>query len=111
MAVNKEALLKAKFGIEEVEVPGVGTVEIRPLSRSEALALYGKEMDVAEMERQLISKAMTNPSLTEDEVKEWQDVAPAGQIQPVIEAIVTASGMEQHAAKAAYADFRGKPGA
>lgn len=105
--ISKEALLKKRFGEEEVEVPGVGTVRVRALTRGQALQLEGKEMDVAEMERRLISQAMVEPSLTEEEVGQWQDLTTAGELQVVMEAIVRLSGMEAHAGKAAYQQFRG----
>jgi hypothetical protein len=105
--VSKAELLKKRFGEEEVEVPGVGTVRVRALTRGQALELQGKEMPVSEMERRLISTAMVEPSLTEDEVQQWQDNTPAGELQPVVEAIARLSGMEQHAGKAAYQQFRG----
>lgn len=105
--VSKADLLKKRFGEEEVEVPDVGTVRVRALTRGQALELQGKEMDAADMERRLLSLAMVEPSLTEDEVRQWQDMTTAGELQPVVEAIVRLSGMEQHAGKAAYQQFRG----
>lgn len=105
--ISKADLLKKRFGEEEVEVPGVGTVRVRALTRGQALELQGKEVEVAEMERRLISMAMVEPKLTEDEVKEWQDNTTAGELQGVMEAIVRLSGMEAHASKAAYQQFRG----
>lgn len=105
--VSKADLLKKRFGEEEVEVPGVGTVRVRALTRGQALELQGKEMPVVEMERRLIALAMVEPKLTEDEVGEWQDNTTAGELQGVMEAIVRLSGMEAHAGKAAYQQFRG----
>lgn len=105
--VTKEALLKKRFGEEEVEVPDVGTVRVRALTRGQALELQGQEMEVAAMERRLISLAMVEPSLSEEEVGQWQDNTTAGELQGVMEAIVRLSGMEAHAGKAAYQQFRG----
>lgn len=104
--VSKTDLLKKRFGEEEVEVPGVGAVRVRALTRGQALELQGQEMEVAEMERRLISTAMVEPTLTEEEVRQWQDNTPAGELQGVMEAIVRLSGMEAHAGKAAYQQFR-----
>lgn len=109
--VDKAALLKKRFGVEDVEIPGVGTVQVRPLSRAEAMKVQGVEMDAEAMERLLVSRAMVSPELTEEEVGEWQANSPAGELQPVVEAIVRLSGMEQKSAKSAYADFRDQPGA
>lgn len=106
--ISKENLLKARFGEEEVEIPDVGTVRVRGLTRGQALQLEGKEMDAGLMERRLISLAMVEPKLTEEEVEQWQNNTLAGELQAVMEAIVRLSGMEAHAGKAAYQQFRGE---
>lgn len=106
MPVDKAALLSKRFGVEDVEVPGVGTVQIRALTRAEALSVRGVEMDAEVLEQKLIAMAMVDPQLTEPEVKEWQGCATAGEIQIIVEAIVRISGMEGYTAKAAYANFR-----
>lgn len=107
MTVSKGDLLKARFGIEDVEIPGVGTVKVRALTRGEALQVQGQEMGIAEMEQKLIALAMVEPKLTEAEVKEWQDNSTAGEIQVVTEVIVRLSGMEQSAPKEAMKRFPG----
>lgn len=104
--IDKAALLKQRFGEEEVEIPGVGTVRVRALTRGEALQVQGVESDVAELERKLIAWAMVEPKLTENEVKTWQDSSPAGELQTITEAIVRLSGMEQHAQREAMKKFR-----
>lgn len=105
MTISKEDLIKTRFGVEDVEIPGVGTVKVRPLTRGEALQLQGVEMDVVEMEQKLLSRAMVEPKLTEAEVKEWQDNSAAGEIQVITEAIIRLSGMEQYAAREAMKRF------
>lgn len=106
MAVDKAALLTRRFGTEDVEVPGLGTMQVRALTRAEALSVQGVEMDVEVLEQKLISMALVDPKLTEVEVKEWQACASAGEIQVIVEAIVRISGLEGYSAKAAYANFR-----
>lgn len=105
VSLSKEDLLKKRFGVEDVEIPNVGTVKVRALTRGEALQVQGVEMPVAEMEQRLVSLAMVEPKLTEAEVKEWQDNSTAGEIQAVTEVIVRLSGMEQGAAKEAMKRF------
>lgn len=104
--VSKEALLKRRFGVVDVPVDGVGVVQVRPLSRAEALELQGVEMPVAEVERRLVSKAMVSPSLTEDEVRIWQENSPAGELEPVANRIAELSGMVPESAKEAMKTFR-----
>lgn len=105
VTVSKEDLLKARFGIEDVEIPGVGTVKVRALTRGEALQVQDVELPTAEMEQKLIAWAMVEPKLTEADVKEWQDNSTAGEIQAVTEVIVRLSGMEQHSPKEAMRRF------
>jgi len=97
--IDKAALLAERFGVHDVEIAGVGTVQVRPLSRAEALALQGRELDAAHMERHLLALAMVAPKLTEDEVGTWQANSPAGELEPVADKILTISGMKKEAAK------------
>lgn len=107
---SKAALLaKTSVGPEEMEVPGVGTVSIRPLTRAEALGMQDIDMRADLMEQKLLALAMVDPQLTEDEVAEWQANSPAGLMHDVVLRIIEISGMHQVAAKSAYADFRGRP--
>lgn len=108
MTMSKADLLaKRAFGVEDVEIPGVGAVKVRPLSRSEALEIQGVELSVAEMEQRLVAIAMVEPKLTEAEVAQWQANSPAGELQPVAQAVARLSGMEQSAPKEAVKQFRG----
>lgn len=107
MAIDKAALLKARSDQKDVEIPGVGTVRIRSLTRAEALALQGKETPVSEIEQKLLSAALVDPKLTEDEVRQWQEASPAGELEPIMEAILDLSGMAREAPKEAYQRFRG----
>lgn len=87
----------------EVEVPGMGTVRVRGLSRAEQL-LTVKQGDidvagnpditrVAAIERRMLAKAMVDPELTEDEVGQWQARATNGELEPVTEKVSELSGM------------------
>lgn len=110
--LSKADLLKELFGTEEVEIPGRGgTVRIRPLSRHEALTMQGVEMDAAVQERKLLALALTEPKLTERDVEAWQKAAPAGELQPLVAAIVRLSGLEQRTTvNEAVTTFRDQPG-
>lgn len=104
--IDREALLKGRSGQEDIEIEGVGTVRVRPLTRGEALQVADKPLDAAEMERKIIAWGLVEPALSEADIKAWQDSSPAGDIQTVVDAIVRLSGMEKHAAKQAYQQFR-----
>jgi hypothetical protein len=103
----KAKLLAARgLGTRLVEVEGVGKVEVRGLTRAEALEIQGREMDAAEMECRLLSMAMVDPALTAEEVAEWQKVAPVGELEPISAAIQELSGMRVKAVGAEMRHFR-----
>lgn len=104
--IDKEKLLAERFGVEVVELPGVGEVKVRAMTRGEALQVRGKPDDVGAMERKVLSWTMVDPKMSEEDVKAWQDCSPAGEIQTVFEAVVRLSGMEVDSAKSAYKSVR-----
>lgn len=118
MGIDKESLLKARIEEAEIEIPGVGTVRVRGLTRGEVISMHKATdnehtMDgprVLVIERKMIAAGMVDPQLTEDEVKQWQQNSPAGELDPIAKKITELSGMEQGAGKAAMRSFRGQPG-
>lgn len=93
---------------DDVEVPGIGTVRVRGLSRKEVLAVRkATDNDTAKidgprilvLERKMVAAAMLDPEMTEAEVAEWQDVSGAGEMEPVIEKIQKLSGLMEGAGK------------
>lgn len=79
------------FARTTVTLPGLGDVEIRALSRAEALALNSSgELDVAEAEARIIAAATDTPY---DDVVAWLCKVPAGSVQPLMNAITELSGM------------------
>lgn len=107
-AISKAELLKARSEGDrgEVELPGGGSVVVRGLTRKEALAMKADEADPAGVERKMIALALVEPALTEDEVGQWQEVAGAGDLEPVVDAILELSGMHPDAPKQAVKRFR-----
>lgn len=104
-AVSKEALLAARgLGTESVEVPGVGTVVVRGLSRVEVVALANVTADV--MEIRSLTAGMVEPSLTFEEVEEWRKEASSEVIRPISDAILTLSGLAEGARHEAERQFR-----
>lgn len=91
---------------EPVELPGVGTVIVRGLTRFE-LALSGKDTDdPAEIEANSVSLAMLDPKLTPAEVQEWMRGAPAGEVNRVTLKIRQLSGLTEGAQKSNVAEVR-----
>jgi hypothetical protein len=97
--LTKEQLLAQRFGVREYEIPGVGTIKVRSLTRGQALEVVGKELDKAEAERYLLSRGLAEPELTEDDVRVWQDNSPAGEIQEIAKLITELSGLSDGAPK------------
>lgn len=107
--VDKAALLSgAAFGLVKFPVPGFGIIQIKPLSRAQAMAVYNRDLDAAEMEQVVVSSACVNPTFTPAEVEQWQASSTAGgPLLQLVNKILEISGMEIGAGKAAYKRFRG----
>lgn len=111
----KAQLLSRRIDEDDVEIPGVGAVRVRGLSRGEVFALRkakeaGRLKDDAAWDRRLVSLAMVNPAMTEDEVGVWQDSSPAGELEDVTKKIQELSAMAEGADKSSVEDVRGEPG-
>jgi hypothetical protein len=105
--MEKTALLTERLPRDEVEIKGVGTVTVRGLSRYELLlAGKGQNDDVAAMERRMLSMALVDPEMSEDDVAAWQKCSPAGEIMPIVNKINELSGVGREAQKEAYKSLR-----
>lgn len=101
--MDKEALLRSRLPEDDVEIPDLGTVRVRGLSRYEVL-LAQKELPkgVLAMERVMLRFGMVDPPMSEDDVTAWQKASPAGELEPVTRRIQSLSGMGDGADKAQY---------
>lgn len=110
MTVDKESLLKARLPEADVDLPGVGTVRVRGLSRAEVLEIQKVAgSGTAMLERRMIAVAMVAPRMSEGEVREWQEASPAGELEPVTDKIQELSGVAADSAKAVYKEFDADP--
>jgi hypothetical protein len=107
MTVSKEDLLKQRFGVTDYEIADVGTVQVRALTRGEALQVVGVERDKRELEAQIVAWAMVEPKLTEAEVRTWMDNSPAGELQGLTQFITKLSGLGEGAPKSGLPGVRG----
>lgn len=106
----KARLLKPRIAEADVEIPGLGTVRVRGLTRVEAIMV--QKMDGPEAyDRMTISLGMVNPPMTQAEAGQWQRSSPAGEIDPVTDKIAELSGMTKRAGKEVYKEFEDDPGA
>ncbi|WP_410669133.1 hypothetical protein [Amycolatopsis sp. cmx-4-68] len=99
MTVSKEDLLAKRFGVEDFEVPELGTFRIRALTRAQALEIKDREMPVAIAEQRILSRAVVEPQLSEEDVAELQAHVPAGLLEPLVDRIATISGMTKGSPK------------
>lgn len=103
--MDKEVLFAPRLAEEDLEIPGIGTVRVRGLSRAEAMKMQNCG-SVEAQERLMISLGVVEPKLTEAEAGRWQKAAPAGELQPVSEAIGRLSGLVVDGDKEAYKSLR-----
>ncbi|MFG3709482.1 hypothetical protein [Micromonospora sp. NPDC047730] len=111
MAVDKAALFRARCPEADVELPGVGTVRVRGLTRAEVIEIGKGANDGKDMEPYSLSLAMVDPRLTEDEVREWTRVATFGELETLNHEINRLSGIAGRADKEAYKSPPGGSGA
>jgi hypothetical protein len=103
--VDKEALFAPRLPEDDVEVPGVGTVRVRALTRLEAMKVQSAG-SVEATDRLLLSFGLVDPKLTEDEARRWQGASVATEIEPVSNRILELSGMAEGADKESYKSLR-----
>lgn len=97
--MNRDDLLVKRLIAEPVELPGVGTIMVRGLSRGEVFDLRAKDLSVAELEVQTIALCMVDPVLSTDDVRDWSYNAPAHEIDLVFAKIRQLSGLSEGAQK------------
>lgn len=112
MAIDKSALLRPQLPESDVDVPGVGTVRVRGLSRLEAIgANRAQEAGGTEaLYRYLLHVGLVEPALSEAEVETLMGSLTAGQVDAVATEIGVLSGLMEDSAKEAVRTFRGDPG-
>lgn len=109
--MDKARLFEERMPREDVEVPGIGKVTVRAMSRYEQM-LIGKTSngDPLVFERKTLAVTLVDPELTEDEVERWQKAAPAGEMGYLLKTVNRLSGLDKEAKeaqKAAFEAFRG----
>lgn len=96
MPLSKEELIqRSTASVDdtlEVEIPDVGSVIVKALTRSQALRVAdGKNTEVRDA--MIVAYGMVEPSMTVREVKEWFKQVPAGMVQALSEQIAEFSGL------------------
>lgn len=104
--MDKELLFKPRLTEAEVEVPGVGTVRVRTMTREELHTL--KDVDTGVGERKVLAACLVDPVLTEEEVLRWQRAAGVAELSGVVDRILELSGLLDGADKSGLPGVRGK---
>jgi hypothetical protein len=99
--MDKELLFKSRLPEADVDIPGVGTVRVRGLSRIEAMHVQEANGTEAQ-ERRILAIGMVDPELTESEVGQWQKASIASELEPVSTKIAELSGLLPGADKATF---------
>lgn len=89
--VDKAALLAPRLPEDDVEIPGVGTVRVRALSRAEAMKV--QRLPSKERDAQTIALGMMDPPMSVDDVKAWAAASPAAEMEAVARRIAELSGI------------------
>lgn len=113
MTLSRDDLFRLRLDTADVEIPGLGTVKIRALSREEVLGFRkirtdeGLNLgeDAAAMEAHMVSAALVDPKLTVEDAARWQAASPVGELEVLTDAIAELSGMNTGAAKEAVKRF------
>lgn len=106
--VDKAALLAAtEFETADVEIPKMGYVTVRGMSRAELhrVRTLGEDKGLKTAEAFMVERAVVEPKFTADEVEQWFK-KPAGRyIDRIVEKINDLSGVEEGAGKEATERF------
>lgn len=94
-----------------VVVVGVGSVRVRGLTRGEVYMMRKAKADGGiktedAWERRMLSLALVEPEMTEEEVGAWQRVSPAGELEDVSQKVQELSGLSEGADKSGVQDVR-----
>ncbi len=94
MAVSKDDLLSGARVLPHgsAEVPGLGEFKVRGLSRAEVVQMQSCD-SFGEMEVATLVAGMVDPSLSEEEVRQWRSSASSEEVREVSDAILDLSGM------------------
>lgn len=107
--MDKSKLLASRLPEKDIDIEGVGTLRVRGLTRG--LAILVADTDgTAKRERLIIRHGLVDPVLTDNEIKEWMEAAPSGEVDQVVTEIARLSGMLPDSEKEAVQRFPDEPG-
>lgn len=94
--MDKGKLFEPRLPTREVNVPDVGVITVRAISRYEQM-MFAKAAngEAAKFDRLQLAAAMVEPSMSEGEVDRWMKAAPAGEISIIVGIIGELSGTDR----------------
>lgn len=95
--MDKAALLAKRLPEADLELPGVGVVRLRGLSRAEVVA--SNDLTSEQRELRWLHLAFVDPVMTEDEVQQWREAVPHAEVELVAEKLAELSGMAETSVK------------
>jgi hypothetical protein len=102
--ISKEALLKGQLPEGTVDIPDVGTVRVRGLSRAEVLSLAALDAEAREVK--ILACGVVEPVLTEEEIRGWREAVTSRTIRDVSDEIMVLSGLVEKAREDAKRQFQ-----
>lgn len=92
--LSRDDLLAAGPPASDVVTITAGDVRIRALTRAEAIKVRTRGKGWAAQEPLILHFGMADPELSVEDAETWLEVAPAGDVQRLVEAIGRLSGMD-----------------
>lgn len=93
MSVDKASLLALTLPRETVEVPGLGSVTVRGLSRAEVVHLQVSCTTPDELENETLAAGMVEPALSVEEAAGFRANAPSDVVRAISDPILALSGL------------------
>jgi hypothetical protein len=109
--MDKELLFKPRCPERSVELPGLGEVRVRGLTRAEIKIISDREERGKDSESWIIATCLLDPELSEEDAQRWLDVAQFGEIETLTDAINALSGIGKYANKESYKSLPDQPDA
>ncbi len=103
--VDKATMLASDVDAEDLDVPGLGLVRVKGLTRAETIETT--KFEGAAWERAIIVRGLVEPRLTDDEVETFQDSKRSGVVTAIFNRIIHLSAVGRDATKSDPAEDGG----
>jgi hypothetical protein len=110
MVTKEELLASASVPTEDYDMPRVGLIKLKGLTRQESLEV-GQAKNLVEQDRLLIMHGIAEPKLNYKDVETLSATMSSGTLEEITQAIARLSGMLKESGRQAMDDFRPESGA